>query len=166
MIGIEARALGGDVILAPTMNVLTHPRWGRAQETYSEDPFLIGSMAVGFIEGAQQHVIATAKHYAVNNIENTRLEVNVTVDERTLREIYLPHFRRAVLEAQVGAVMSAYNQVNGSYCSENDHLLRNILVKLKGLFKTFKDMSAFFCFSQFKDSSFCYYISAVTYKMF
>lgn len=127
MIGREGRALGADVILAPTINVLRHPRWGRAQETYGEDPFHLGTMAVAFIRGVQQHVVASVKHFAVNSIENTRFEVNVTVDERTLREVYLPAFRRAVQDAQVGSVMSAYNRVNGSYCAENDHLLSDIL---------------------------------------
>ena len=126
-IGAEARARGANVILAPTMNILRHPRWGRAQETYGEDPDHLGDMAVAFINGAQNHVVATAKHFAVNSIEATRFEVDVEVDERTLREVYLPHFRRAVQEAHVGAVMSAYNQVNGQYCSENHHLLREIL---------------------------------------
>lgn len=127
MIGREARALGADVILAPTINVLRHPRWGRSQETYGEDPFHIGAMAVAFIRGAQQHVVASVKHFAVNSIEDTRFDVNITVDERTLREVYLPGFRRAVQDAQVGSVMSAYNRVNGRYCAENGHLLNDIL---------------------------------------
>lgn len=126
-IALEARAKGANVLLAPTINLLRHPGWGRSQETYSEDPFHMGALAVGFISGAQNHLIASAKHFAVNSIEDTRFEVDVTVDERTLRELYLPHFRRAVDEAAVGSVMSAYNQVNGAYCSENHHLLTEIL---------------------------------------
>jgi len=125
--GLETRALGGNVLLAPTINILRHPRWGRAQETYGEDPWHMARMGVGFIRGAQEHVIASAKHFAVNSIENTRLSVNVTVDERTLREIYLPHFRAAVEEAAVGSVMSAYNDVNGTLAGQNSHLLRDIL---------------------------------------
>lgn len=124
----ELRSVGADVLLAPTINVLRHPRWGRAQETYSEDVHHLGSMGVGFIRGAQSEgVVASAKHYAANSIEDTRHTVDVIVDERTLREIYLPHFRRAVQEAQVGSVMSAYNQVNGLYCDLSAHLLRDIL---------------------------------------
>jgi len=124
----ELRSAGADVLLAPTINLLNHPRWGRAQETYGEDTHHVGAMGVAFIEGAQSEgVIASAKHYAANNIEDTRHEVDVTVDERTLREVYLPHFRRAVQEARVGSVMSAYNQVNGLYCDLNTHLLREIL---------------------------------------
>ena len=126
-IGAETRGKGGNVILAPTINVLRHPRWGRAQETYGEDPFHMGTMGVAFIEGAQTHVVATAKHFAANSIEDTRFSVDVQADERVLREVYLPHFRRAVHQGRVGAIMSAYNQLNGFYCSANVHLLREIL---------------------------------------
>ncbi|MCA9715233.1 MAG: glycoside hydrolase family 3 C-terminal domain-containing protein, partial [Myxococcales bacterium] len=125
--GLETLAKGGNVLLAPCMNVLRHPGWGRAQETYSEDPFHMGALALGFIHGAQQHVIASAKHFAANSIEDTRFDVNVTIDARTLHEVYLPHFRRAVREGGVGSVMSAYNQVNGAYCDENAPLLTEIL---------------------------------------
>src|SRR5262245_2968873 len=126
-IGTEARAKGANVLLAPTVNLLRHPRWGRAQETYGEDTYHVGRMGVGFVHGAQRHVVASAKHYAVNSIEDTRLVVDVMVDERTLREVYLPHFRMVVQEGGVGSVMAAYNQVNGQYCTENSHLLRQIL---------------------------------------
>ena len=125
--GGEARAKGADMLLAPTINLLHHPRWGRAQETYGEDTMLLGRMAVGFVRGAQRHVIANPKHFALNSIENTRFSVNVTVSERTLREVYLPHFRMAVQEAHAGAVMSAYNKVDGAYCGENPHLLHDVL---------------------------------------
>lgn len=125
-IGSEARSRGANVILAPTINLLRHPRWGRAQETYGEDSFHIGTMAAGFVRGAQNHVIASAKHFALNSIENTRLTVDVQVDERTLREVYLPHFKRAV-DAAVGSIMTAYNLVNGEHCGENHHLLSDIL---------------------------------------
>lgn len=125
--GREVLAKGGNVLLAPTMNILRHPAWGRAQETYGEDVHHMTVISSAFIQGAQQYVIATAKHYALNSIEDTRLMVDVSVDERTLREIYLPHFREAVQEAGVGAVMTSYNKVNGRYCSENHHLVREIL---------------------------------------
>lgn len=124
----EQRSAGADVILAPTINILRHPLWGRAQETYSEDVAHLGAMGVAFIEGVQSEgVLASAKHFAANSIEDTRHMVDVTVDERTLREIYLPHFRRAVQEAHVASVMSAYNQVNGLYCDLNTPLLQDIL---------------------------------------
>ncbi|MBC8070755.1 MAG: glycoside hydrolase family 3 C-terminal domain-containing protein [Deltaproteobacteria bacterium] len=127
-IGREIRSVGADTLLAPTLNILRHPRWGRAQESYGEDTVHIGAMGVAFIEGAQsERVIATAKHFAANSIEDTRFVVDVGIDERTLREIYLPHFFRAVHDANVGAVMSAYNQVNGQYCDVNAVLLREIL---------------------------------------
>jgi beta-glucosidase len=126
-IGAEARANGASVLLAPTINILRHPRWGRAQETYGEDTVHLGRMGVGFIQGAQQHVIASAKHFAANSIEDTRFLVDVSVDERTLREVYLPHFRMAVEQAHVGSVMSAYNKVNGQYCGENYPLLHDVL---------------------------------------
>lgn len=126
--GRELRSAGADVLLAPTINLLRHPRWGRTQETYSEDTHHLGAMGVAFIEGVQSEgVIASAKHYAANSIEDTRHEVDVQLDERTLRELYLPHFRRAVQEAQVGSVMSAYNRINGEWADQSTHLLRDIL---------------------------------------
>jgi beta-glucosidase len=125
--GAETAAKGGNVLLAPTMNLLRHPRWGRAQETYGEDPRHMGALATAFIEGAQRYVAVTAKHFALNSIEDTRFTVSVQVDERTLREVYLPHFRRAVQEAKVAGVMTAYNRINGAYCAENAHLVREIL---------------------------------------
>jgi beta-glucosidase len=124
----ELRSAGADVLLAPTVNILRHPRWGRSQETYSEDVHHMGELAVAFIEGVQEEgVLASVKHFAANSIENTRHDVDVTVDERSLREIYLPHFRRAVVEAHVASVMSAYNKVNGLYCDQQAHLLTDIL---------------------------------------
>ncbi|MCB9682355.1 MAG: glycoside hydrolase family 3 C-terminal domain-containing protein [Alphaproteobacteria bacterium] len=126
-IGEEASARGADVLLAPTINVLRHPAWGRAQETYGEDPFLLGAMGVAFVDGAQTELAASVKHFAVNSIEDTRFDVDVTVDERTLREVYLPHFRKVVRDAHVATVMSAYNKVNGQYCAENPHLLTDVL---------------------------------------
>ena len=132
----EVRAKGASVLLAPTINLLRHPRWGRAQETYGEDPLHVGRMGVAFIRGAQRHALASAKHFAVNSIEDTRLVVDVSVDERTLREIYLPHFRMAVEQGHVASVMAAYNMVNGHFNAENFHLLRDVLkgrVALPGL---------------------------------
>lgn len=126
-IGAELRVVGADVLLAPTVNVLRHPRWGRAQETYGEDPYLLGVLGGAFVRGAQDHVMAVVKHYAVNSIEDTRLEVDVTVDEQTLREVYLPHFRTIVQDAQVAGVMTAYNAVNGDWASESAPLVRDIL---------------------------------------
>jgi len=124
--GYEARAQGANVLLAPCINVLWHPSWGRAQETYGEDPYHLGIMGASFVVGAQKHVMACAKHFAVNNIEGNRFYVNAIVDERTLREIYLPHFKMCV-EAGVASVMSAYNDLNGYLCAHNKQLLTDIL---------------------------------------
>ena len=122
------RSAGADVLLAPTMNILRHPRWGRAQETYGEDTHHIGEMASAFVVGVQsQGVLASAKHLAANSIEDTRHVVDVQMDERTLREIYLAHFRTVVTRAHVGSVMSAYNRLGGLYCDLNAHLLGDIL---------------------------------------
>jgi beta-glucosidase len=125
--GRELRAIGGNVLLAPTINILRHPSWGRSQETYGEDVHHLSRMGVAFVAGVQEYVLANPKHYAANSIEDTRFQLNVTVDERTLREVYLPHFRAAVLEGGAASVMSAYNSVNGQFCGENEQLLEQIL---------------------------------------
>lgn len=124
----EVLSVGGDVLLAPTVNLLRHPRWGRAQETYGEDPVLASAMAVGFVEGVQaEGVLAAVKHFAANSIEDTRHEVDVLVDDRALHELYLPQFRRVVQEGRVAAVMSAYNRLNGAYCDLSAPLLTGVL---------------------------------------
>lgn len=125
---IELRSAGADVLLAPTINILRHPRWGRAQETYSEDSDHMGELALAFVRGVQaEGVMASAKHFAANSIEDSRHDVDVRISERTLREVYLPHFERVVVEGHVASVMSAYNQVNGLYCDEQPLLLTTIL---------------------------------------
>ena len=108
------------------MNLLRHPAWGRAQETYGEDPLQVGVMAAAFTRGLQRHVMACMKHFALNSMENARFTVDVTVDERALHEVYLPHFERVAGEG-VASVMSAYNSVNGEWCGENATLLTDIL---------------------------------------
>jgi beta-glucosidase len=125
-IGIEARAQGANFFGGVCINLLRHPAWGRAQETYGEDPFLLGEMGAALTRGVQRHIMACAKHFALNSIENARFKVDVRVDERTLREVYLPHFRRVVTEG-VASIMSAYNKVNGEWCGHHASLLRNIL---------------------------------------
>lgn len=124
--GVEARAQGADFFGGVCVNLPRHPGWGRSQETFGDDPFLLGEMGAATIRGLQKHVMACAKHFACNSIEESRFYVDVLVDERTLREIYLPHFKRCV-EAGAAAVMSAYNRVNGYYCAHNTHLIRDIL---------------------------------------
>jgi beta-glucosidase len=125
--GLEVAAKNGNVILAPTINLLRHPGWGRAQETYSEDTFHMGAMGVSFVSGAQNHVLTSPKHFALNNIEMTRFEMSANIDERSLHEVYLPHFKRCVVEGAAASVMSAYNKINGVYCGEHPVLLNDIL---------------------------------------
>jgi beta-glucosidase len=125
-IGAEARAQGANFFGGVCINLPRHPAWGRIQETYSEDPVLLGEMGAALTRGTQRHVMACVKHYALNSMENARFSVDVTVDDATLHEVYLPHFRR-VIEEGVAAVMSAYNSVNGEWCGENEVLLTGIL---------------------------------------
>jgi beta-glucosidase len=126
-IGEELRAEGANFYGGVCINVLRHPGWGRAQETYGEDPYLLGEMATALIAGVQRHnVMACAKHFALNSIDEPRNFIDVKADERTLREVYLPHFKKAVA-AGVAAVMSSYNKVNGDYAAENEWLLRKVL---------------------------------------
>lgn len=128
VMGREVRGVGGNVLLAPSLNLATDPRYGRAQESYGEDPLLVGAMGSAFIQGVQgEGVLSTAKHLAVNNVEDTRFEVDVDLDERTLREVFLPQFEQAVVEADVAAIMSSYNKLRGAYCGENEPLLSGVL---------------------------------------
>src|SRR6185369_9532536 len=124
----EARALGEVAILAPTINIVRTPVWGRNFETYSEDPHLTAQVAIEYVKGMQAEGIGTSlKHYAANNQEEERMTVSAEVDERTLREIYLAAFEDVVREANPWTVMASYNKVNGTYASENRHLLTEIL---------------------------------------
>jgi beta-glucosidase len=125
-IGVEARAQGANLFAGVCINLLRHPAWGRAQETYGEDPHLLGEMGAALVRGSQRHVMACVKHFACNSMENARFKVDVRIDEADLRDIYLPHFRRCV-EAGVASVMSAYNKVNGEWCGHSRHLLTDIL---------------------------------------
>ena len=128
-IGKEVRAHGGNLFGGVCINLLRHPSWGRAQETYGEDPFHIGQFGASLVKGVQKHnVMATVKHFAANSIEYTRMKVNILMEERTLREVYLPHFKKCINEG-CATVMSAYNKFRGEYCSHNKYLLRDILKK-------------------------------------
>lgn len=129
VIGKEARAQGANLFAGVCINLLRHPAWGRAQETYSEDPYHLGEMGKALTESVQHHnVMACLKHYALNNIENSRFSVNVLVDERTLREVYLPHFKKCI-DAGAASVMGAYNRFRGDHCCESEHLLTTVLRK-------------------------------------
>lgn len=128
--GIDARARGVDYLLAPGVNIYRVPMNGRNFEYYGEDPYLAGETAVQFIQGVQsQGVAATVKHYAANNQEHDRTGTSSDVDERTMREIYLPAFEAAVKRGHVWAVMASYNLLNGTYASENDWLENQVLKK-------------------------------------
>jgi len=127
VIGKESRAQGANYFAGVCINLLRHPAWGRAQETYSEDPFLMGEFGKVLTEAVQDHnVMACPKHYALNNIENSRFRVNIECDERTLREVYLPHFKKC-FDVGAASVMGAYNLFRGDQCCESDYLLNKIL---------------------------------------
>ncbi|MCD8009444.1 MAG: glycoside hydrolase family 3 C-terminal domain-containing protein, partial [Lachnospiraceae bacterium] len=127
-LGEEAASQGVCVLLGPGMNIKRNPLCGRNFEYFSEDPYLTGKMAAGYIRGIQsQGVGACPKHFAVNSQETRRMASDSVLDERTLREIYLTGFEIAVREAKPKAVMSSYNRVNGVYANENAHLLQEFL---------------------------------------
>ncbi len=126
-IGAECRALGIGVLLGPGVNLARVPICGRNFEYFGEDPLLSGQMAAAYIRGVKMHpVITTVKHFACNNSEYDRHKSNSVVDERTLRELYLPAFKHALDAGSLG-VMTSYNQVNGTYASEHAYLLEGIL---------------------------------------
>jgi beta-glucosidase len=127
-LGREARALGIDVLLGPGVNIKRSPLCGRNFEYFSEDPLVAGVLGAAHVEGLQsQGVGASVKHFAANNQETDRMRVSADVDERTLREIYLPAFERIVTQARPATVMAAYNKVNGTYATENAWLLTKVL---------------------------------------
>ncbi len=123
----EASALGANLYAGVCINLLRNPMWGRAQETYGEDPFLLGKMGAALTKAMQENgIIACPKHYALNSIEDLRFKVDAKADERTLHEVYLPHFKKCI-DAGAMSIMGAYNKVNGTYCCENKELLTDIL---------------------------------------
>jgi beta-glucosidase len=126
-IGDEMQAAEETLMLAPCMNLLRHPLWGRAQETYGEDSFHVGRLASAMAVGVQQHIAANAKHYMAYDIEINRSLNNSVLDEQTLREIYGRHFRMVVQDGGVASVMAAYNMVNGVKSTENRHLITEVL---------------------------------------
>ena len=127
-LGKEARAENVNIVLGPAINIKRSPLCGRNFEYFSEDPYLIGILGSEYVNGMQsQNVGACVKHFAVNNQENRRRTINVVIDERNLREVYLKAFQMIIENSKPWSIMSAYNKVNGEYCSENSHLLEEIL---------------------------------------
>jgi len=128
--GRELRSKGRNVLLGPCVNIHRFPLGGRNFESYGEDPFLARRMTVNFINGVQSEgALACVKHYALNNQEWSRTQLDVRASERALREIYLPAFQSAVQEGGAKMLMAAYNKFRGDWCSENDYLLNSILKK-------------------------------------
>ena len=124
----EARAKGQDVLLGPGLNIIRVPTSGRNFEYISEDPLLTGELGVGYVDGVEsQDVVATPKHFVANNQETKRSTIDVDVDERTLRELYLAPFRRVEADANPGAVMAAYNRVQGTHMTAHERLLSDVL---------------------------------------
>jgi len=127
-VGEETRARDKDVLLSPAINIIRTPLGGRTYEYFTEDPFLNKKLTVPFVVGMQENDVAVCvKHYATNNQETNRDFVNVQIDERTLREIYLPAFKDAVVEAKAYSMMGAYNKFRGEYLCENGYMLNDVL---------------------------------------
>jgi len=128
LLGRESRRKGAHVVLGPTVNLHRTPVGGRTFECYSEDPELTGALAAAFVRGVQSHDVAvTVKHFAANDTEIERMTVDVQVDERPLRELYLRPFERAVKEGGAWGIMSAYNRLDGEFCAQNRRLLTGVL---------------------------------------
>jgi beta-glucosidase-like glycosyl hydrolase len=125
-IGTEGRAQGANLFAGICVNLLRHPGWGRAQESYGEDPIVLGEMGAALTRGVRTELMACVKHFALNSMENARFRVDVTVSEEDLHEVYLPHFKR-VIEEGAESVMSSYNSVNGTWAGDNRVLLTDIL---------------------------------------
>ncbi len=123
----EASALDANLFAGICINLLRNPMWGRAQETYGEDTYLLGKMGAALTKAMQNNgIIACPKHYALNSIEDLRFSANAFANERTLHEVYLPHFKKCI-DAGAMSIMGAYNKVNGTYACENKNLLTDIL---------------------------------------
>lgn len=127
-IGEEVREQGGNLFGGVCINLPRHPAWGRIQETYSDQPMLLGSLGAALTRGVRRHAMACVKHFACNSMENARFKVDVNVDEATFHEVYGPHFK-TVIDAGADAVMTAYNAVNGEYCGQNAWLIQQTLRK-------------------------------------
>lgn len=125
-IGREVRATGGNLFGGVCINLPRHPAWGRAQETYSDQPLILGEMGAALVRGVRPNAMACVKHFALNSMENARFDVDVRCDDEALHEDFLPHFERAISEG-AESVMCAYNSANGSWASESRQLLDDVL---------------------------------------
>jgi beta-glucosidase len=125
-IGVETRARGANYSASVCVNLLRHPAWGRAQECYGEDPVLTGRMGSAMTHGLRTNVMACVKHFALNSMEDERFEVDVTVDDHALHEVYLPHFK-AIVDAGADSLMTSYNRVRGQHMDINGDLLTGVL---------------------------------------
>jgi beta-glucosidase len=128
LLAAEAKAKGAHVILGPTINIARGPLGGRGFESYSEDPYLSGVLAGHYCKGLKEKgIVATLKHFVCNDQEHERMAVSSIVTDRALREIYLLPFMIAIALGNPGAIMTAYNKVNGLHASESSQLLHDIL---------------------------------------
>ena len=145
VIGKEVRSYEkGNYFAGICINLLRHPAWGRAQETYGEDPYHVGEFGLQLTEAVQEHgVMACVKHYAMNNIENSRFKVDIKADERSLHEIYLPHFKKCVVQGGAASLMGSYNKFEGDHVCESKKLLQEILRDMWG-FEGFVSSDFFF----------------------
>jgi len=125
-IGVEGRAQGANLFAGVCVNLLRHPAWGRSQETYGDDPVHLGAMSAALTTGVRAQLMACVKHFALNSMENARFQIDVSVSDDVLHEVFLPHFR-TVVDAGADAVMSAYNAVNGEWCGDSPTLLTEVL---------------------------------------
>lgn len=126
-IGLEGRAQGANYYAGVCINLPRHPAWGRVQETYGEDPILLGAMGTALAQGVGENLMVCVKHFALNSMENARFRVDVEVHDAALHEVYLPHFRTLIQEARVDSVMSSYNSVRGEWMGQNREFLIDIL---------------------------------------
>ena len=128
-IGREVRAFGGNLFAGVCINMPYNPGWGRSQETYGEETYQVGQMGAALVRGVQdEDVMACVKHYAFNDMENARFKCSVTCDQRTEKEVYLPHFKDCV-DAGAASIMSSYNRYNGVHCGHHNYLLNQVLKK-------------------------------------
>ncbi|MEW5736994.1 MAG: glycoside hydrolase family 3 C-terminal domain-containing protein [Thermodesulfobacteriota bacterium] len=125
-LGQRAQELGANTLGAVCVNLVRHPAGGRSQESFGAEPFHVGRMGAALTRGISRHAMAVVKHFALNSMENARFTVDVRADERTLREVFLPHFK-ACVDAGASGVMTAYNRVNGRHCDLNAELVQKIL---------------------------------------